>query len=193
MKHLINLFNFIILYIPSIIIQIAGILFVPIGLLLPKVKFQPYRKKEQDYRMLKIFWLWDNYDTGLSGDYGWQHKGFNVNTYWARLRWLFRNRASNFQHLIGVHTTIVKLVGGGAKWKEIGVGVWNVYSASGKRYFEYIIGVPYFRYKDGTYRGLIASIGYKNFDVNPKDLPKYYSYSFSVDIQPFRILRKRSE
>jgi len=191
MKHLVNLINFILLFIPSVIVQVAGLLAVPIGLLLPKVKFQPRRRMGQDYRMLKIFWLWDNYDTGLSGDYGWQHKGFNVNSYWARLRWLFRNRASNFQNWIGVHTTITRIEGHGARWKQIGWGVWDAYDTKGRRYFEYIIGIPYWKRKDGSYRGLIASIGYKNFNVKAEDLPKYYQYSFSLDIQPWRLLHKR--
>ena len=144
--------------------------------------------------MPTLFWLWDNYgNDGTDGDINYRRmKG--KTTYWTRFNWLaIRNRAYNFQHLIGVHTTIVKLVGHGAHWKEIGVGVWNAYSSSGKRYFEYIVGIPYWKRKDGTYRGLIASIGYKNFNISIKDLPAFYSYSFSVDVQPFRILRKRSE
>ena len=164
---------------------------MPIGLLFIH-KLPPDKDGYVNHRMPKIFYLWDNYgNDGTDGDINYRRMVGKVN-YWTRFNWLaIRNRAYNFQHWIGVHTVITRIEGHGARWKEIGWGVWDAYDTKGRRYFEYIIGIPYWKRKDGTYRGLCASIGYKNFNIKVKDLPKYYEYSFSADIQLFRILRSR--
>ncbi len=194
MTHITNFLTLVIkFFLISLPVQLIGIVVVPIALLFPTPEFIPTSAQPHllNHRLLKVFWLWGNRYNGIDGDRGWNSKGFNTTTYWARYRWLMRNRCSNLKFWFGVHTKIIKLTGYGAKWKEIGFGYWIAHSSK-KRYFEYIVGIPYWKLKDGTYRGLVASVGYKNFNVSEKDLPRYYNYSFSIDVQPYRILNKRS-
>lgn len=34
--------------------------------------------------------------------------------------------------------------------------------------------------------GIEMNIGYKNFNIQPKDLPKHYKYSFTVSVNPLK-------
>ena len=71
-------------------IEIAHFIVVPIAL--------TFCKKEDEHLPKWASWFDEN-DYGINGDDGWKEKHFpngKNRTYWARLRWLYRNRIGNF-------------------------------------------------------------------------------------------------
>ncbi len=194
MKHIINWAKIVPLEFLSLIVQVIGIFMVPIGLLFLH-QLPADSSGYINHRMPRLFWAWDNYGSdGTDGDINYRNDYAGKINFYTRFNWLaIRNRAYNFNHFIGVHHEILSLTGHGSKWHEIGYGYWEAVSYSGRIFPEYYLGIAYFKSKrhPGYFRGMLISLGWKNFNVNL--LPKRYNYSFAFDIQPYRLLRRRDD
>ena len=195
MKHIKNLTTFFFMFILQIVLTITGWFVVPIGMLFMET-FQPLNLTSR-YKWQKRFkWKWfdsifGNKEDGIADIYYTKKyapfpKDYKP-TFWRTYNWLaFRNPIHNLALKMGVQDVIVGYIWQGRVDTEDRIGHEGfVYSEaigkSGKRY-------PMYRWCKLWFKdiGIEMNIGYKNFNVHKEELPKFYRYSFTISINPFK-------
>jgi len=180
-------------FIFQLFMTILGWFLIPIGMLFME-PFTPTNAGSRDYDFQKRFkwkWfdaIWGNSEDGIA-DIGYMNKYPKPYkpTWWRTYNWFaHRNPIHNLALTMGVNETIIGYSWIGRIDTEDRIGREGYVSSvatgvSGKQYR--MIRWCKLWYKD---IGIEFNFGYKNFNINPKDLPKHYKYSFTVSINPFK-------
>ena len=180
---------YILKFIFQIVMTIVGIVVIPLFLFRTE-HFTCEHKESMPARRFKDKWfdsIFGNREDGIDGDkpYKEQH---NYKLNWlTTYNWVaIRNGIHNLSLRLGVNEEIVsyKWVGRVDTADTIGKEGYVHSIATGKSGKKYQM----WRYAKLWYkdRGLLINIGYKNFNVKPKDLPKLYKYSFTLCISPLK-------
>lgn len=187
MKYIIFILKSFCMFIFQLFFSLMGIFIIPF--FLKRVEsfvcdhedsFPSFRFK--DKWIEKIF---GNSEDGVDGDKPYKTKYNNNLNLWTRYNWVaFRNPIHNLALSMGVNETIISYSWVGNRYTEDKIGHEGfVYSeaigASEKIY-------PMYRWCKILFKnyGIEANFGYKNFNII--DFPKFYKYSFTVSINPFK-------
>ena len=131
--------------------------------------------------------IFGNYEDGIDYDvYSLEKLGGKEKlNLWTRYKWCaYRNSVHNLALRMGVNEKIVEYTWKGNRYTEDRVGCegWLYSEAKGESGKVY----PLFRWCKMWLpgRGVEFGIGYKNFNI--KEVPAFYTYSFTVSINPFK-------
>lgn len=184
-----TILKYTLMFIFQLVMTLVGMIIIPLFMLRTE-KFACEHDQSRPNRRFKDKWfdsIFGNREDGIDGDRPYKNQHNGKLTWWSTYNWVaIRNGIHNLSLRLGVDEEIVDY-----QW----VGFRNTADTIGKEGFVHstAIGKSGKKYQmwrwcklwTGKY-GIEMNIGYKNFNVQPKDLPKHYKYSFTVSINPFK-------
>jgi len=194
MIHIWNIAKFLVMFIFQLIMTIIGWFVIPIGMLwmeeyVPSNRTSVLVPNQKRFKWKWFDAIWGNSEDGIADIYYVKKYVNDVSkyeaTWWRTYNFMaLRNPIHNLALAMGVHDFIDDYKWKGNRYTEDRIGhegfVWS--TAIG------VDGTEYHMYRwcklwTKTH-GIELNIGYKNFNIGK--LPKYYKYSFTVSINPFK-------
>ena len=192
MKHIYNIYIFLLMFIYQLAMTILGWFLIPL-FMLRQEEFTPSHEESRilpnGTRNLRFKDKWFDYiygnsEDGNCGDKYYFEKYDSLN-WWTTYNWCaFRNPIHNLSLAIGVDAYIEQYTWQGYRYTKDTIGYEGfVYSeavdSEGRIY-------PMYRWCKLFYKdyGIEMNIGYKNFNIG--EVNKDYKYSFTVSVNPFK-------
>jgi hypothetical protein len=213
MKHIKNLSGIAIKLAVQMFFIISGYFILPLAVLFTEETNELTNVESNPGRKFKWNWVnkfWGNDRDGFADIYykTTHYPNGTHNKYWPMLKWcVWRNPANNLMAKLGVKDTIVELKKHGTPHRvsdsmgREGFNYWEAYDENGKMYPMYYACYGYYQIpvlknfkwfdnlitdEDGVKKGFRLLLGYKNFNLDGRELPYKADYNFTVSITPIK-------